>query len=105
MNAVQRLLTHVNGNDGDGSIDARVLWTMSFTSHSLRTNNAKGSTAQTDGPGLTVLKAAHFGPSVDDAILDAVRPVWRDITKFESEDSLFLRFEDREEEINDDLEA
>lgn len=75
-----------------------MLWSLSFTSHGRRTQNAP---PEASSLGLTVLEAPSFSPSADDEMLENVRVLWRDVLEGQVEDEQFLRFEERETEADD----
>ena len=77
------------------------LWSLTYTASAAAAHSAVDLTLSRPRPSVLVFPPQPYDIAFPDNILDVVKDAWKTILGSDVEDDSFLRFEEREHEVDD----
>ncbi|KAI1617457.1 GDP dissociation inhibitor [Exophiala viscosa] len=96
-----RLEAAVESFLGSQGAAAALLWSLSYTASAATANFAAGLSLSRPRPSILVFPPQPYDIAFSDDVLDVVRDAWKTVLGSDVEDDSFLRFEEREHEVDD----
>ena len=78
-----------------------LLWSLSYIASAPAAGSAAGLTLSRPRPSILVFPPQPYDIAFPDDVLEVVRDAWKTVLGAQVEDDSFLRFEEREYEVDD----